>query len=114
MERPVEERRQVLARQAEEMKAHDEEPRGKRAGKQREAVCDYDTGRGLTGGCPCLPAQSSQDATKPSSSVTPPSQWAPEKMANATWTRAATYHDPVTLGGRPPGGMRNSERASSI
>jgi transcriptional regulator with XRE-family HTH domain len=49
MELPVEERRQVLAKQAEEMKGHYEETRSKRTGEQGGAVHDYDTGEG-TGG----------------------------------------------------------------
>lgn len=44
MELPVEERRQVLAKQAEEMKGHYKETHNKRTGEQGGAVYDYDTG----------------------------------------------------------------------
>ncbi|WP_251924368.1 helix-turn-helix domain-containing protein [Salinibacter ruber] len=43
MELPVEERRQVLAKQAEEMKGHYEDTRSGRTGEQGGAVYDYDT-----------------------------------------------------------------------
>jgi len=49
MDLPVEERRQVLAKQAEEMKGHYEETRADRTGEQGGAVYDYDTGE-ETGG----------------------------------------------------------------
>ncbi len=49
MELPVEERRQVLAKQAEEMKGHYEKTRADRTGEQGGAVYDYDTGE-ETGG----------------------------------------------------------------
>ncbi|MCS3669257.1 acyl-CoA reductase-like NAD-dependent aldehyde dehydrogenase [Salinibacter ruber] len=39
----VEERRQVLAKQAEEMKGHYEDTRSGRTGEQGGAVYDYDT-----------------------------------------------------------------------
>ncbi|MBB4090990.1 helix-turn-helix domain-containing protein [Salinibacter ruber] len=44
MELPVEERRQVLAKQAEEMKGHYKETRSGHTGEQGGAVYDYDTG----------------------------------------------------------------------
>jgi len=44
MDLPVEERRQVLAKQAEEMKGHYEDTRADRTGEQGGAVYDYDTG----------------------------------------------------------------------
>ena len=49
VELPVEERRQVLARQAEEMKGHYEKTRADRNGEQGGAVYDYDTGEGIGG-----------------------------------------------------------------
>jgi Zn-dependent peptidase ImmA (M78 family) len=49
MELPVEERRQVLAKQAEEMKGHYEKTRADRTGEQGGAVYDYDTGEETDG-----------------------------------------------------------------